>query len=152
MTDSTELSFEMRTTSGGDIDCSLVVWNKFEYPMGHYYQGLSYQGSALFALREAGGVERVYSYGGGSLTGWHDFRWARDAEGWWSLYLDGVNVYPDFAQDLRLTSFISADIGTPNAQVEWVRLTAGVIPAPAALVLGGIGVSLAGWLRRRRVL
>ncbi|OHB61802.1 MAG: hypothetical protein A2Y76_08090 [Planctomycetes bacterium RBG_13_60_9] len=147
VTDAMEVSFEMRATSGPSVDADMLLWSELNYPTGAVYAGYSYQGTARFVIRYDG-IERLFDYGGGSLTGWHDFKWARDAEGWWSFYLDGSNIHPNFVQDSRLTSFISVDIGTPNAQVEWVRVSA--VPVPGAVLLGAIGLGCANCLLRRR--
>ncbi|GEM_PF-6216509 len=133
----TELSLAMRAASGPDALSSLLAWSKTEGAVGHYYEGSSSNGSAIFTLRDAGGIEQVFTYGGGSLAGWHTFEWARDAEGRWSLYLDGLNVDPNFVRDDRLTSFVSADLYNSDAQsqVEWVQVTATSAPTARGLAI-----------------
>jgi len=67
-------------------------------------------------------------------TVWHDFAWCRDADGWWSLSIDGAVVWEDFARDSQLTSFdtISLHILRDQSEIEWVRIST---PTPSYLNL-----------------
>jgi hypothetical protein len=53
-------------------------------------------------INGAWGPEYRYHIDAGS---WHDLAWVRDGAGWWSLSIDGQEVWHDFVQDDQLTSF-----------------------------------------------
>ncbi len=50
-----------------------------------------------------------------------------------------------------LAEFASPEGGT-NETLMWGKIATVPVPAPGAILLGGIGASLVGWLRRRRTL
>jgi hypothetical protein len=54
--------------------------------------------------------------------------------------------------DIGLTTQSVRFDGSAYENVPGTAIGAGVIPAPAAIVLGGLGIGLVTWLRRRRVL
>jgi len=67
-----------------------------------------------------------------------------------TLYTLELLGFGDTATSL-VNEFISPENAT-NATKLWGRITAPTVPAPGAIVLGSLGVSLVGWLKRRRTL
>jgi hypothetical protein len=71
-----------------------------------------------------------------------------------SLLPDGRNILPDlnsYASDGYIAFGIDPDCHYFNDGIEF-KICTSVIPAPGAILLGGIGVCLVGWLKRRKTL
>jgi hypothetical protein len=108
-----------------------------------------------------------------SATLWINEAGMSDARGPWDVSYNGssvgqIGVYPaaDF-ESFKLLSFAiptglltGSDTVTltyldtvgEGFAINFSELSMNVIPAPGAIILGGIGASLVGWLRRRKTL
>ncbi len=63
-----------------------------------------------------------------------------------------VPVYLLTGSDTVTLTYLDTVTGIEAFAINFSELTVSVIPAPGAILLGSIGVSLVGWLRRRRTL
>jgi hypothetical protein len=123
ISNASELKIEMRAKSGPQWPNSawlVLISGDDSYSFGDYGEGNQW---AQFTPN-VGGVSEWYNYSINANV-WHDFAWTRDADGWWSLSIDGNLVWEDFCQDNRLTSFdrIGIHVLRNQSEIEWVRIS-----------------------------
>ncbi|MFG0252681.1 MAG: hypothetical protein ACF8NJ_07415 [Phycisphaerales bacterium JB038] len=133
-----ELAIEMRTITGSGWPSSS---NALLYSGLDYYSGLHWgEGNtrADFLIMEGGSDALILSHPmGGDAYNWHDFRWERDADGWWSFYLDDSLIAANYYQHGTFTDFDWLELNPlrNEAAIEWVRIRGNVIPGPGGIAL-----------------
>jgi hypothetical protein len=146
LADYTEICLEMRARSGvlAPTHSTVALFSGDDY-----YDLYDYGENEVAMTRSS--VDGTISEQLHSLADpheWHDFAWCRDADGLWSLSIDGTPAATDFVQETSLTSFDAAALTVTRqySEIEWVRI--GGVPEPATLALVAAGV--AGIVVRRR--
>ncbi len=145
-----ELAIEMRaiTGPGWPSSVNLYLWHGEDQYRGTDF-GESNTRAEFHILEGSDHFSHTYPMGPDAYE-WHDFRWERDADGWWSFYLDGALAVADYVQHDAFASFewINLQPLRNEAAIEWVRLRGNVIPSPGSIAL--LSLATLATARRRR--
>jgi len=127
------LKFEMRAKSGPQWPNSPAMYllDGTDYYGGQDY-GESNRRMDLYVNISGGNLTYMHGIGNRAYE-WHDFAWTRNADGQWSMSVDGVVEAPNVTQNNVLTSFdnLTLHILRNQSEIEWVRISGDPVTGPA---------------------
>ena len=135
ISDVTELKIEMRAKSGPQWPNRAAVYlvsSSDYYGVDDYGEaGENETADLYFYINGLWDFLHRYPIGSRAFE-WHTFAWTRDANGWWSLSIDGQVEAANFCQDNRLTSFdrVGIMVMRNQSEIEWVRISVGETEPP----------------------
>ncbi|MCY2953596.1 MAG: hypothetical protein NTU53_16695, partial [Planctomycetota bacterium] len=137
LANATEVSVEMRARAGagaGNV-AEVFLLAGTSVAEGMHYWMWDRGESAMNADWIVGNYDYVYNYEMGDMAyGWHDYKWWRDGQGWWSFSIDGELKGNRVRGDVQWISFenLAVGVGRDESEIEWVKVTA-IADPPAAM-------------------
>jgi hypothetical protein len=142
-----DLTFAMHSSDAGD---SLVFTGDF---IGYSYNGTTRYGINWGADRTRGTGDDVVYMSGNGTTLVDELVYVGVGNGWWPSGSDPQTAMDDYYAwvwangPITVTTSYTIQGITGSASVE-----VAIVPIPSALLLGGIGAGLIGWMRYRKTL
>ena len=147
-----KLEYNAKSAAGGYRSVQISLWEGDQNYEFWDYGEANQRAQMLYFPGPGNSFEEIMRHPlGQAAFEWHTFTWERDADGWWSLGIDGQPAATNFAQDTRLTSFeyvqVMMQAGSGSA-VDWVSFSA--VPEPSAFILAVFGfLGLLAFRRRK---
>ncbi len=135
-----EMKIEMRAKAGPDrpnaVQVQLSNGGNYYTVVDYALDGWDLNDRANWNSWVDGAGQQLSHTVSGAPGEWHDFAWVRDAQGQWSLSIDGqvqaVNIWTD--NQLRSFTKVAISLLRDQSEIEWIALTGNTLQ-PRALAM-----------------